>query len=821
MPRKVVIAGTAAGLACLVPLTALAQAAAAAAQPASAASAAAPVVVTQEATPATAPAAPTQADVQQVIVTAQKRREDIRDVPIAVSVVTGEQLQNRQILDVEDLTRNIPNISFSTQAGPGLGTVEIRGVSSQAGSATVSVYLDDVSLTTRNLYSQGTAEPNFFDLDHVEVLRGPQGTLYGASSLGGTIKFISNQPDLKNVGGYATGELSFTDSGGWNNKVEGVLNLPLSKDTLALRLGVQAGHDSGYIDQVDPSTLKVIQKDINWNNWVTFKAALKAKLGQDWTLTPALLWQDTHTGDIDAAYLAVGDYQTAPGNQTNAPLGRFQTSKIVREPGHDVISVPSLTLTGDVGFADLTGIYSGYYRSFDRTQDGTEINSAYIGSVTTDPALQNTVANLPSAVDLSNRIDGTSLELRLTSKDYDPKTGANPLSWIAGVYTSNTETQVYDNEPIFGITKTFADAGQNVNDPADLQGSFPGAFVGDSSYYSARHYHDKQSAGFGELTWHFRPTLSGTVGLRYAQASQHFTREGNYYYAGGPSSAVIDTTADATTPRFAVNWQVAPETNLYGNIAKGFRFGGANRPVPDTAIVESDLKLLGLPGHPPATFDPDSTWNYEVGSKSDLWGHRVMLNLAAFYIRWNNLQQDITLPNAGFDFETNTGNATSYGLEAELRARVSSNLSVFAAGGWTHATFSEDVPALGFQADGVTPNAQKGDPILGVPVGNANLGADYHWAVTDAVGAFLRGNLQWTGKSHGSLFPDDKDYIRPSYFTVDASAGANYERWEVTAFVKNLTNNETIIQHPSIQNVEQAYYLRPRTIGVSLNYNFF
>ena len=186
MSKKIVVAGVASGLACLVPLTALAQAAAAAASPASAASA-------------------PSLEIARVIITAQKRKEDIQDVPVSVSVVSAEQLKASQINTVEDLTRNVPNISFSTQAGPGLGTVEIRGVSSQAGSATVSIYLDDVSLTTRNLYSPGTAEPHFFDLDSVEVLRGPQGTLYGASSLGGTIKYISKQPDLKSFGGVGLG----------------------------------------------------------------------------------------------------------------------------------------------------------------------------------------------------------------------------------------------------------------------------------------------------------------------------------------------------------------------------------------------------------------------------------------------------------------------------------------------------------------------------------------------------------------------------------------------------------------------------------------
>ena len=151
--------------------------------------------------PADAASAPRSVTLDTVLVTSQKRTEDVKKVPLSVSVISGETVQQNHITDFTDLTRAVPNLSYSTQAGAGLATLEIRGVSSQAGSATVSIYLDDVSLTTRNIYSQGTAEPRFFDIDRVEVLRGPQGTLYGASSLGGTIKFVSKQPDLKNFSG--------------------------------------------------------------------------------------------------------------------------------------------------------------------------------------------------------------------------------------------------------------------------------------------------------------------------------------------------------------------------------------------------------------------------------------------------------------------------------------------------------------------------------------------------------------------------------------------------------------------------------------------
>jgi len=801
MSRRIAVAGITSGVICLMPLTALAQAAASAAAPGGAAS------------------APTT-EFARVVITAQKRKEDIQDVPLSVSVLSAEQLQALQITTVEDLTRNIPNVSFSSQGGPGLGTIEIRGVSSQAGSATVSVYLDDVSLTTRNLYSQGSAEPRFFDLQDAEVLRGPQGTLYGASSLGGTIKFVSKQPDLKNFGGSASATVSGTQHGGANYEAQGVLNLPLIKDLIALRIGVMHGHESGYIDQVDPTTLKKIATGINSDDYTVVKLALKADLGNGWSLTPALFAQQTNTADIAATYL---------NTQDGTALPRFETSKTVREPGRDRLSVPSVTLAGDTALGTFTGVLSGYARRFNRIQDGTSINDpSYAVLFPADgskPAnlvsLVNALDSLSSRVQLANKIDQTSLELRMASKDYDAK-GDNPFTWIGGVYVSDAVTQVYDTEPIPGVLAAFAAAGVDPTDPAQLDGGFAGDFANDLSYYSARHYHDKQSSVFGEGTYHFTPALAATVGLRYLYATQHFTREGAYFYAGeGDHNATIDAKWTATTPSFKLNWLLTPEVSVYANASKGFRLGGANRPVPDTVLVEQDLASLGLPTKPPASFAPDSLWSYEVGSKSDYFGHKLSLNLSAFYLKWKNIQQDVSLPNAGFDFETNAGDARSYGLEAELKARVSPQLTLMASAGLTHASFSHDVPALGFADDaGTIPNVRKGDWIQGVPRASASLGADYHWALTDAVGAFVRGNGQWTGKSHGSLFRGDADYDRAAYFTADTSAGVNFDRWEITAFVKNANNNHTAIQHPNVQSVDEAYYMRPRTVGVTANYEF-
>lgn len=794
---------TSIALACLSALAARAQTTGAPEAPA------APAPAAAGSAPASAPGK--SMTLQQVVVTAQKRAEDPRKVPLGISVLSGEAIQDQHITSLADLSRSVPNLSYSTQAGAGLATLELRGVSSQAGSATVSIYLDDVSLTTRNLYSQGTAEPRFFDIDRVEVIRGPQGTLYGASSLGGTIKFISNAPDASRFSGSINTELSTTSHGGTNVMGQGVLNVPLVPNEVALRIGVQGGRDSGYIDQVSPGTLGVTDNGINSTRWGVLKLALKARLGTDWTVTPSLFYQRFKSDDIDAAYLTVGSYQV-PTDAATPALGRYQTSKTVREPMTDSLTVPALTVNGDLGFADLTGVLSGYRRRFDRVQDGTYVNVPYLATQVTDPTLARTVAGLPSAVDLANRTDQTSLEIRLASKDYDPAHG--PLTWVSGVYLARTKTQVVDNEPIFGINGAFRAAGADIEDPNQLAGSFPGAFTGDSSYYSARHYTDKQAAVFGELTYHFGRTLRATVGLRQLRATQGFTREGDFYYAGGPSTASIDSSANATTPRFALSFDLTPQTTTYANIAKGFRLGAANRPVPVTPLVTADLATLGLPKTVPSAFKPDTLWSYEVGAKSRLLDNRLSVSAALFHIDWKDIQQDVTLPSSGFDFETNVGKAKVDGIELEGRLRATEGLTLDLGASYSHAVFAADTPSLGTAPDGSL-NVRKGDRVQGVPKYNARLGAEYRFAPVPIGDIFLRAGGQWTGSSHGSFVRSSSDYRRPAYFTADASVGLTVLRWEWTLFAKNLTNNHTALQQPSIQSVNEAYYLRPRTIGVT------
>ncbi|MES2103381.1 MAG: TonB-dependent receptor [Pseudomonadota bacterium] len=743
-------------------------------------------------TPAAATAAKRSDQIETVTVTAQKRKEDASKVPLSISVMRGEDLVGQHITDVGDITRSIPNISYSgaSGSGAGLSNVEIRGVSSAAGSATVGIYMDDVSMTTRNLYSLGSAEPKLFDLDRIEVLRGPQGTLYGASSMGGTIKFITNQPNLNERETNVYSEVSSTKGGGTNYTANGVFNLPVIKDEMALRIGLQKGRNSGYIDQVSPATGKVIASGINSEDSSVARLALKWVPTKGLVITPAVFYQDVKSDDIDASYTAL------PKNQTN---------KIVREPGRDKLTMPSLTVNYDLGFADLVSVSSYFKREFNRTQDGTIVNSSYIGSVINNsgnaPAgLGDTVAGLPSAVYLNNEVKQFSQEIRVASKPYDPT--VSPFTWIGGVFYSNLRTNVVDNEPVFGINQAFNAAGASITDPGILGSAFPQ----DNSYFSARHYRTTQKAVFGETSYYFSPALQATVGARYLRASDSLTRDGDFFFAGGPVHSYASSDFKAFTPKFAVTWQLDPNNTVYASATQGFRLGGQNRAIPSD-VCRADLDNLHITDAP-TSFTPDKLWSYEVGSKSRMLGNRLSVNLAAFYIDWNKLQQDITLPGCGFDYETNVGKAKSYGVEVEIKGKPSANIVLGFSGGYTNATLDSDVPSLG---------AKSGDPIQGVPKYNASLTGQYNFNITEDTYGYARAGIHFVGSSHGSLVHTDPDYVRPAYNTLDASVGATFGAWEVSLFAKNLLNNDKIIQRPNVQSVSEGYRLRPLTVGLSLS----
>jgi iron complex outermembrane receptor protein len=367
--------------------------------------------------------------IEVVTVTAQKRKEDPNKVAMSISAVSGAALQAQHVTDFTDLTRVVPNISFTAAsgnggAGPGTSNIEVRGISSSAGAATVGIYLGEVSITVGNVYTMGSVEPKFFDIDRVEVLRGPQATLYGASSMGGTIKFVPNEPDLKEREFRTYTEASTTKGGSANYSANVVGNFPLVADELALRIGAQAQRAGGFINQVDGDG-KVLATNINKIDDQELRVALKWKPIRALTITPSLYYQKVNAKDISAF---------------NTELPNYQAQKQVREPSKDTLLTPNVTVNWDLGRADLASSTSYFRRKFDRTQNGSAYNSYSLSTFLTStldggtapPELIDAIAALPSAVYLNNKVRQVSQEFRLASKPYDA--AVSPWTWLGGVY---------------------------------------------------------------------------------------------------------------------------------------------------------------------------------------------------------------------------------------------------------------------------------------------------------------------------------------------------------------------------------------------------
>ena len=748
---------------------------------------------------------------ENIVVTAQKRTEDIKDVPLSVSVVSGQDLTETHTADYEDLARSVPGISFSSQGGPGLDRIEMRGISSSAGSPTVSMYMNDVSITMPNLINTGASQPRFFDLDHVEVLRGPQGTLYGASSMGGSIKFVTHEPELDTYSGSFYTDLSGTEHGGVNYEANAVGNVPLVDGKLALRFGFDDAHQSGYIDHLNANGA-VDQSGTNAQDMQTGRMVLKWQATDDLVILPELDFQRTTIGDTSVFYL-------------DDPM--YDQSKLVKESGHDDMVLPSLTLRDDLHWADLTAVSSYFWRHYPRTQDGTYYNSVLLeGELAADPTLTSKyptvdptpVGSIPSAAYISPIFSQFSEEVRLTSKPME-ETG-DRYSWIGGMFFSDFRLHLSDQEYMNGLSSELQSLyGISAHDVLNTvlgnsgltNQAYNNYLLGslDEVYMQRYTENQKQYALFGEFTYQILDKLKLTVGMRLIHAEDNINGIGGAYYNADATPVYSGSTSyNGYTPKASLSYDIG-DGSLYVSATKGVRLGGFNEPVPQFACTQ-DLANLGIT-KTPANYQADSLWSYEAGSKLALFGDRVSVDAAAFYITWKNVQQDIPLDICGYDFTTNAGNAESYGGEAEIRAKVTPELTLSVTGSGTAATLTSVSQGSG---------ASVGQSLTGVPDWTASFSFDYTLPLDGDNAFFARADYSLTGPSHGAFAITDPDYSRPAYGDVDASVGLIWRHVQWQLYGKNLADNQKVIQHPNLLSVSEGYTLRPLTVGLSASAKF-
>ncbi len=751
---------------------------------------------------------------ENIVVTAQKRVEDIKEVPLSVSVVSGDELKETHTADYEDLTRSVPGVSFSSLGGAGLDRIEMRGISSSAGSPTVSMYVNDVPITMPNLVNTGASQPRFFDLDHVEVLRGPQGTLYGSSSMGGSIKFVTNQPQVDTYSASVYLDLSGTEHGGINYEGNTVANIPLVDGKMALRIGIDDDHESGYINNLSPITGQTLKNGTNTQDSQTGRMALRIEPNPDLEILPELTLQRTTIGDTSVFYL-------------DDPV--YDQSKLVKESGQDTMILPSLTVKDDLHWADLTSVSSYFWRHYPRTQDGTYYNSVLLESeLAGDSTLAANYPNadptpvgaIPSAAYITPLYSQFSEEMRLTSKPME-ETGL-PFSWIGGLFFSDFRLHLSDQEYMNGLSAALPQiyGGTSAHDilntvlmDSGLTNQNYNNFLLsslDEVYMQRYTENQKQYALFGEITYKFWEKFKLTVGLRVIHSNDTISGIGGSYYNADAQPVYSGSTSyNGYTPKAALSYDVTDQGSLYASATKGVRLGGFNEPVPQFACTQ-DFANLGI-SKTPANYQADSLWSYELGTKLALFGNRVSLDTAAYYINWKNVQQDIPLDICGYDFVTNAGNAQSYGGEAEIRAKVTPELTLAATGSGTAATLTSVSQGSG---------ASVGQNLIGVPDWTASFSLDYTMPLEGDDAFFARADYSLTGTSHGAFALTDPDYARPGYGDIGASIGLiwNHVQWQL--YGKNLADNQKVIQHPNLLSVNQGYTLRPLTVGLSASAKF-
>jgi iron complex outermembrane receptor protein len=741
---------------------------------------------------------------EEIVVTAQKHASTVLETPISITAIGGDDIQGRGITSFSDLAASVPGVSMRNN-GPGQTEFEMRGITSSGGnSPTVGFYLDDAPLTAPAAAQNGKVviNPTLYDLDRVEVLRGPQGTLYGSGSMGGTIKLITNQPNLTEVQASSEAILSGTEGGGFNHGVNAMINLPLVNDRLALRIVGSNEYTSGWIDRivVDDFPLEtnggktrgnvlaspVLQnsKDVNDERRNSVRVAMTWKPSDSLTITPSIFYQTDKQG-------APNTFDSVPG--TLAHYEPFYEA----EPSVDRFTLLNLSATYSAQSFDITSVTSKWLRESVLYQDASESTQLTFGVPAFDPLAGGLGPTVFKEDDPSHQ---WSEEIRISSR------GKDSLTWVLGGFYSD-----------FGSSWNVF---QNI---AALPAVFGSPTTALFTFYQPTTI--KQKAVFGEATYAVTDQLKLTAGLRWFSYDASFTEYSAGF--GGPTGS--DTpfltggsqTANGVDPKFNLSYQPSKDQLVYATVAKGFRPGGPNQPIPNNpatltgAACLASLQSLGL-NAAPANFESDTLWSYEIGEKTRLFDNRLDVNASIYYEKWSGIQQQKYL-SCGFPFTDNAGNARVYGAELEIRGEVATGLVVSASGGYTNAAFTENVQVTG---------TVKGQPLPDVPTWTGNLRMTYSTPLPHSENYKFLARLEntYTGSREDATYTAITPL--PAYDLTNARAGISAgDRWTAWLFIDNVFNKRALLENATALSFYVPDYNRvltnqPLTAGVDLNYRF-
>ncbi len=739
------------------------------------------------------------ANADEIVVTARKTAERLQDVPISISAVSGDQLRDRGAVDVKDVMRSIPGLSFSN-VERGLGNYNIRGISTVASSPTVGIYLDDIPLTTLATTFSGALDPVFFDMERMEVLKGPQGTLYGGSSMGGAIKYVRARPNLTRVSGSAAAGIGTTAHGGSSYNAEGVVNVPLVNDKLALRAGVFYRRDGGFIDNepglVRNSNLSSTASP-NYTplsqNAQTNRSAADQNRGDTYVGRVAIAWQPDPTLTITPSVF-YQRYKQENSSQFFIGTGKsLSASYRLPQPTRDESVIYDLNVEKDFDSVKLTSITAYFDRKLNW---GRDYSYFIAGLVPPFFALNSNNISVSHTKQFSQ-------ELRLSSGEREDN-----FKWVVGLFYSNQKDNLNQVAKTLGLGSL----------------GIPG-FASDVVYTGDTNTKMDQYAAFGEVNYKLTDKLELTAGIRAFQIKQVVDALGDGPLNGGTTVNVDRRSNEkGVNPKFGLSYKITPNNMLFVSASKGFRPGGPNRYRINPALCSADLTRLGISGAPDS-FQSDSLWSYELGTKNQFAGGRLTLNGAFFMTDWKKIQQQIFLQSCGFAYNDNAGTAKVKGVELEAALKLAGGFDL--GGNATLTDAKIDKAALGT-------SAQNGDEVLNVPKWMASAYVSYGFDVGSNWSAKLKGEYQYQSQARlmfdrvqAVTFSDgvpgtvaNAGQFRDGYGVVNAALSAEHGATSVRLYVNNVFDSRPLLDIQLGIGSDVATTLRPRTIGLEVRQKF-
>ena len=723
---------------------------------------------------------------EEVVVTAQKKSERLLEVPVAVTVLNTEYLAENNKTRLQDYFASVPGLSlFQTGGVSGGQNIQIRGLSTSgfdATNPTVAFLVDGVAVggSTRLSFSNSMfpdVDPS--DIDRVEVLKGPQGTLYGADSLGGLINIITKDPSTNKFAAQTQVVGEGMPNAGTGYALRASVNVPVS-DALAVRLSGFARQDPGFIDNLANG-----QRDVNSTDAYGLHLAALFRPSEDFALKLAALIQrvrDNGASIVDATLTSNGSLQPASGDLKQTVLPGTGQSEVQT-------GVYTATLNSKLSSVDITSV-TGY--TVGKRQDNYDA-TAFFGTA----ALGGNLVFVPGATASSfpggAETKKFSEEVRLSSSI------GRAIDWLAGGFYTHETSPTYEHV--------------NVNDP--VTGAVRELIWTEADgYYGVPPIKFSEGAVFADVTFHVTPRFDIQVGGRQSWNSQSYDQEyfgvANSIFNGSPLYSVRVPTQkgsdSAFTYLFTSKYQISSDLMVYGRIASGYQIGGTN---PSSALLQS-----------PPTYSPSTTTNYEIGTKGLLFDGRMTFELSAFYIDWNKIQITVEVPGTFDNYVANAAHAKSEGIEASVKLHPLPGSQISAVASYDDAEltkgFPSNAPSYGIAGEQL-PHSMRY---------SGSLSADQDLAHIGTGAAFVGGTVNYVGRRYGE-FTGSATQLRimyPGYTTVDLRAGIRWDTWLVNAFLNNVADTRGTISGSYSGSIAQSAYFavvsHPRTIGVSVSKSF-